>query len=137
MKIKTAEATGLQLDWGVAKALELKPSIGHNSLSAFVRYKKAGCDFFRAVKHTDPDLCVWLIEQYSLAFSECDTSHLYGKPDTLWRVVCRNGSGYGESKLLVKAVARCVIAMRLGDEFECPSELGVWFDELTNTERNA
>ena len=125
MKVKTSEATGLALEWGLAKALELKLSIGRNSLGAFVQYKKAGCDFFRAVKHTDPAVCMGLIEQYSLAFSECDTRHLYDKPDTLWRVVCRDGSGYGESEVLAKAVARCVIAMRLGDEFEVPDELGV------------
>ena len=125
MKIKTAEATGLALDWGVAVVLGVKPSIGRNSLSAFVRYKKAGCDFFRAVKHTDPAVCMGLIEQYSLAFSECDTRHVYDKPDTLWRVVCRDGSGYGESEVLAQAVARCVISMKLGDEFECPDELGV------------
>ena len=125
MKIRTAEASKNQLDWGLAKALELKPSIGRNSLGAFVQYKKAGCDFFRAVKHTDPAVCMGAIEQHSLAFSECDTRHLYDKPDTLWRVVCRDGSGYGESKVLAKAVARCVIAMKLGDEFECPDELGV------------
>lgn len=81
--------------------------------------------FFIRVDHPDPAVCMGLIEQYGLAFSECDTRHLYDKPDTLWRAVCRDGSGYGESKVLAKAVARCVISMRLGDEFECPDELGV------------
>ena len=117
MKIKTAEATGLQLDWGVAKALELKPSIGRNSLSAFVQYKKAGCDFFRAVKHTDPDLCIWLIE-----------SHIYTMGTGFgggWSVSAQQGNHACFGKTLPEAVARCVIAMRLGDEFECPSELGV------------
>ena len=122
MKIKTSEATKLQLDWGLAKALKKR-----------VRY----CSIYKAVvfddcednlylfSHTDPAVCMGLIEQYSLAFSECDTSHLYGKPDTLWRVVCRNGSGYGESKVLAQAVARCVISMKSGEQFEVPDELGV------------
>ena len=125
MKIKTAEATKLQLDWGVAKALELKPSIGRNSLSAFVQYKKAGCDFFRAVKHTDPDLCMWLIEQHGIA-STRKTFSL----GCFWE--CKVLDAGSEShyivshgKTLPEAVARCVVAMRLGDEFEVPDELGV------------
>lgn len=121
MKIKTAEATGLQLDWGVGKVLQAEKL---QLVEGGVIYKPSSGGR-QVLRHTDPAVCMGLIEQYSLAFSECDTSHLYGKPDTLWRVVCRNGSGYGESKVLAKAVARCVIAMRLGDEFECPSELGV------------
>ena len=124
MKIKTAEATKLQLDWGLALAR------GYTQLTLQVAGKVYGTapDGGREqVSYTDPAVCMGLIEQYSLAFSECDTRHLYDKPDTLWRVVCRNGSGYGESKVLAQAVARCVIAMRLGDEFEVPDELGVVF----------
>ena len=119
MKIKTSEASNKQLDWGLAKALELKPSIGRNSLSAFVQYKKAGCDFFRAVKHTDPDLCVWLMSKIQIAQQATDGE---------WRVAafCEKGKKHkAHGKTLAQAVARCVIAMKLGDEFECPSELGV------------
>ena len=116
MKVNTATATGKQLDWGVAKALELKPSIGHNSLSAFVQYKKARCDFFRAVKHTDPAFCMGLIEQY--------------KPDVVyraedWGVEFPHNNNRFWSPCLARAVARCVIDMKLGDEFECPDELEV------------
>ena len=124
MKIKTAEATKLQLDWGLALAR------GYTQLTLQVAGKVYGTapDGGREqVSYTDPAVCMGLIEQYSLAFSECDTRHLYDKPDTLWRVVCRDGSGYGESEVLAQAVARCVIAVRLGDEFEVPDELGVVF----------
>ena len=79
MKIKISEAEGLQLDWGVAAALELKPSIGHNSLGG-------------------------------------------------WRVAafCEKGKRHkAHGKTLAESVARCVISMRLGDEFEVPDELGV------------
>lgn len=124
MKIKTAEATKLQLDWGLALAR------GYTQLTLQVAGKVYGTapDGGREqVSYTDPAVCMGLIEQYSLAFSECDTRHLYDKPDTLWRVVCRDVSGYGESEVLAQAVARCVIAVRLGDEFEVPDELGVVF----------
>ena len=119
MKIKTAEATGLQLDWGLAKALELKPSIGRNSLGAFVQYKKAGCDFFRAVKPTDPAVCMGLIEQYKVA------TRFYAV-DGFWvATIYDHDPKDSISKTLAESVARCVIAMQLGDEFECPDELGV------------
>ena len=118
MKVKTSEATKLQLDWGVAKALELKPSIGRNSLSAFVQYKKAGCDFFRAVKHTDPDLCMWLIKEHKITTAYWNTTSVWSAtPDD------KGWDEYGDTP--EQAVARCVIAMRLGDEFEVPDELGV------------
>ena len=124
MKIKTAEASNKQLDWGVAMVLgyEAQMYCGRVETVQLDDGDGAWKCFF---SHTDPAVCMGLIEQYSLAFSECDTRHLYDKPDTLWRVVCRDSSGYGESEVLAKAVARCVIAMKLGDEFEVPGELGV------------
>ena len=124
MEIKTSEASNKQLDWGVAVVLGVKPKV----YCGRVETDQTDENYWavrREFDHTDPAVCMGLIEQYSLAFSECDTRHLYDKPDTLWRVVCRDGSAYGESEVLAEAVARCVIAMKLGDEFECPDELGV------------
>ena len=126
MKIKTSEASKNQLDWGLAKALKLKPSIGRNSLGAFVQYKKAGCDFFRAVKHTDPDLCVWLMSKIQIAQQASNEAWRVGASHGVVIEGCVSTKHYSFlGKTLAEAVARCVIAMKLGDEFECPDELGV------------
>ena len=78
MKVKTAEATGLQLDWGVAVA-----------------------------------------ETQSGAYHECG----WDEADGVW--VRHFGEEPTPFDHTEQAAARCVIAMKLGDEFECPDELGV------------
>lgn len=120
MKIRTAEASKNQLDWGLAKALKLKPSIGRNSLGAFVQYKKAGCDFFRAVKHTDPAVCMGLIKEYCI---QLFTFTLNGQ--RFWDATISGAADARGCDTPEQAVARCVISMKLGDEFEVPDELGV------------
>ncbi len=116
MKIKTSEATGLQLDWGLANATgkRVRYYLKYNALAFDCE------DNLYLFSHTDPAVCMWLIEQY--------------KMDVTWGTsgkafVQMSGSDDGEwhsGKNLAEAVARCVISMKLGDEFECPSEFGGW-----------
>ena len=117
MKIKTAEATGLQLDWGLAKVMGAKRIIV-NWRGVWVEDEgfKVGDDCRGWVCHTDPAVCMGLIEQY--------------KPDVVyraeeWGVEFPHNNNRFWSPCLARAVARCVISMKLGDEFEVPDELGV------------
>jgi len=132
MKIKTAELTGLALDWALAVALELEPEISRPSPydgsiavlalplpNGYPRHHK--CGFF----YTDPATCIGLMA--------CE----YGKvwkaeaiPRTTTPTVLVMGfSSVGadvtkaNGQTLAEAVARCVVAMRLGDEVEVPDEL--------------
>lgn len=118
MKIKTSEATKLQLDWGVAVVMS------YTQLTLQVAGKVYGTapDGQRTqIKHTDPAVCMGLIERYKLQVSWAvdGLDRAYAQPKNRISVEWPSGDN------LAQAVARCVIAMRLGDEFECPSELGV------------
>ena len=120
MKIKTSEATGLQLDWGLSLAL------GHEKTayiaecgSVHGRDKDRG---WTSVEHVNADLCLGLIKRYRIHIDQVERypyvwigAYSESKDDS---------TGYVAETLEI-AVARCVIAMKLGDEFECPSELGV------------
>ena len=120
MKIKTSEATGLQLDWGLAKVMGAKRIIV-NWRGVWVEDEgfKVGDDCRGWVCHTDPAVCMGLIEQYKVA------TRFYAV-DVFWvATIYDHDPKDSISKTLTEAVARCVIAMKLGDEFECPDELGV------------
>ena len=126
MKIKTSEATGLQLDWGLAKVMGAKRIIV-NWRGVWVEDEgfKVGDDCRGWVCHTDPAVCMGLIEHHNITSTRKTFSLGH-----FWECkVLDTGSEshyiVAHGKTLAEAVARCVIAMRLGDEFECPSELGV------------
>ena len=124
MKIKTAEATGLQLDWGLAKVIGAKRIIV-NWRGVWVEDEgfKVGDDCRGWVCHTDPAVCMGLIKEHRFpifAYTQV------GGDGCLWQVNYCDADVNAESwESLEQAVARCVIAMKLGDEFECPSELWV------------
>ena len=128
MKIKTAEATKLQLDWGLALAR------GYTQLTLQVAGKVYGTapDGGREqVNYTDPAVCMGLIERHGIASTRKTFSLGY-----FWE--CKVLDVGSESHYIVahgctpaEAVARCVISMRLGDEFECPDELGVIYERLS------
>ena len=111
MKIKTAEATGLQLDWGVGKVLQAEKL---QLVEGGVIYKPSSGGR-QVLRHADPAVCMGLIEQYKLdvVYRAEQWGAEFPHNDQFW------------SASLARAVARCVIAMRLGDEFEVPDELGV------------
>ena len=120
MKIKTSEATKLQLDWGLAKVMGAKRIIV-NWRGVWVEDEgfKVGDDCRGWVCHTDPAVCMSLIKEHCVQlYPFCkDGKAVHWDADIrpYIRVV-----GCDTPEI---AVARCVIAMRLGDEFECPDEL--------------
>lgn len=66
-------------------------------------------------EHSDPALCLVLIKSHIYQIT-----HTHGG----WEVFSDAGNRqFGDT--LEQAVARCVIAMKLGEEFEVPDELGV------------
>lgn len=120
MKIKTSEATGLQLDWGLA--LALKKRVRYCSIyKAFVF---DDCeDNLYIFSHADPAVCMGLIKDmliYGVSLSDFSSVD-EGTVEFCCEVNFKHFSG----DTIEQAVARCVIAMRLGDEFEVPDELEV------------
>ena len=118
MQVKTEEATKLQLDYGLAKVMGAKRIIV-NWRGVWVEDEgfKVGDDCRGWVCHTDPAVCMGLIEQYKMDVTWGTSGKIFvqmsDSDDDEWH----------GGKTLAQAVARCVISMRLGDEFECLSEL--------------
>jgi hypothetical protein len=121
IKVKTSEATGLQLDWGLLGAANKYP-------------RRFGChivepygDSYRVYSHADPVVCMGLIGHgygvvKNLIAAACPNTakrfyHASGHAKEFGRIVCAVGDTPAE------AVARCVISMRLGETFECPDSL--------------
>ncbi len=121
MKIKTAEATGLQLDWGLAVVLSYKPVIKKDPFNdrVYVDIVEDIESQYVGFLHTDPAVCMGLIKEYRLPSAP---SHFI---DGMWFVFRHNEDEDGLNGTLEQAVARCVISMKLGEEFEVPNELGV------------
>jgi len=115
----------LALDWALAVAMGLGPDIGRHCYARYVQYTDYKNNIVRALSHTDPATCMGLMA--------CE----YGKvwkaeaiPRTTTPTVLVMGfSSVGadvtkaNGQTLAEAVARCVVAMRLGDEVEVPDEL--------------
>jgi len=99
MKIKTSEATGLQLDWGLAKALKRKPKIEDGYVVALTENRKYRFPFYS----DDSGLCIDLIKEYKI-----DITHESN-------CICASGQEWSAEhdlaygKTLAQAVARCVI----------------------------
>lgn len=111
MKIKTSEATGLRLDWGLSIALghEKTMYLAHCG-SVHGRDKDRG---WTSVEHFNADLCMALIKEHELSIDNLivgfDAKHPLFPP------------AYGDT--LQQAVARMVVWKFLGGEFEVPDEL--------------
>ena len=67
MKIKTSEATKLQLDWGVAVAMQVEKLKLVEGRPVYM----PSCGGRKPFDHTDPAVCMGLIKQY--------------KPDVVYR----------------------------------------------------
>lgn len=126
MKIKTAEATGLQLDWGLAKVMGAKRIIVNwRGVRVEDEGFKVGDDCRGWVCHTDPAVCMGLIEQRGIASTRKTFSLGY-----FWecRVLDTGSESHyivAHGKTLAEAAARLVVAKEAGEYFECPDELGV------------
>lgn len=119
MKIKTAELTGIALDWALAKALGAKKLIA-NYKGVWVDDEgfMVGNDRRGWIAHTDPATCLGFIEKHLIDVTY-EPRH---KDCPMWVArIPRWGLNYGITPS--EAVARCVVAMRLGDEVDVPSEL--------------
>jgi hypothetical protein len=120
MKIKTAEATGLQLDWGVAVVLGAKDiHFDHRGVWVDDADFAINGNLLGWIRHdADPAVCMGLIEELKVA------TRFYAVNGFWVATIYDHDPKDWISKTLAEAVARCVIAMRLGDEFEAPDELG-------------
>lgn len=123
MEIKTAELTGIALDWALAKTKvsnwaeivqdkKVELIDGKVCVTAF-----GGVREF--VDHTNPATCLGLIEEHVISI---DKNMPVGAGVGGWRVFPKKGVSSNGSTV-AEAVARCVVAMQLGDEVEVPDEL--------------
>lgn len=119
MKVKTAEATKKQLDWGLAKAMGHLVDVGPVG-QVCVEIKGV----WHVFDHTDPILCFDLIKCYRAWIEQYDdyieVTIYYPADDSADPDI---NSMTGSGATLEEALADCLIALKLGDEFECPDEL--------------
>lgn len=110
MKLLTASLTGKALDWALADALELKPKV-MQWLNGGVLVQQACGGWLGFEGSADSILCLnlcldhKLIVDYEFPSARTQTSKVF----------------VGDTP--EQAIARCVVAMRLGDEVEVPDEL--------------
>ena len=113
MKVKTLQATGLQLDYGLAKACN---ALIDEAFYPYVRIRQDR-EWF-TFSHLDPKICIGLIKTYSLNVEHAQSEFgliyavAYHSDGDFWS----RSSGYS----VEEAVARCVISLKLGDGFEMP-----------------
>jgi hypothetical protein len=120
MKIKTAELTGKPLDWALAQACGHVVDISYGG--GVCIQGLMGWQNFEG--HTDPATCM-----NCFGFESGQVSELFADSD----LCCYVARGYsaiytlemvhGSGDTPEQAVARCVVAMRLGDEVDVPDEL--------------
>lgn len=118
MIVKTHLLKGFALDWALAKALGAKKII-YSYKGVWVEDEgfKVGDDSRGWIHHTDPAVCLELTEQYKIDVTWGTSGKAF---------VQMSGSDQDQwcgGKTLAEAVARCVVAMRLGDEVDVPGEL--------------
>lgn len=122
MKIKASEATGLQLDWALAKAEGFKPELRHGNI--FVPFADHECASHKLYSHAQPSVCMRLMQHIQIAQQASNGAWRVGASHGVVIEGCLSTKHYSFlGGTLAEAVARCVIAMRLGDEFECPDSL--------------
>lgn len=121
MKLLTASLERKALDWALAVALELEPQVQFDHV--FVPALKRGWPISGVVPfdHTNAALCLGLMNQYRANVQHdlpigCDVIvSIYAKDERI---------GWGQGGATIEqAVARCVVAMRLGDEVDVPDQL--------------
>lgn len=113
MKVKTVEATGKQLDWGLAKAMGHVVDVGHGGQVCV----QTG-DAWHVFDHTEPFLCQLLISDCVSALQKLELT----SGEQKWSAWISD-SIYSHGNTVEQAVARCCIKAKFGDEFECPDEL--------------
>lgn len=118
-KKRVAELEGAQLDWAVAKALELIP-IRHQPIEYF--YWKENCADRSGpfCPSTDWSLGGPIIEheQVSLTFCVHEPNRRITRNHNLW--LASIGGNFENGKTLLIAAMRAFVASKLGDEVEVP-----------------
>jgi len=120
MKLLTASLEGKALDWALAVALEKTPALSFerkvvvSDIMGWLRFD-----------HADPVVCLGLIERHKLDVNYRDPLRLGDSVLVSWGDKGDFAYGYwsAHGKTLAEAVARCVVAMRLGDEVDAPDEI--------------
>lgn len=124
MKIKTAELTGIALDWALAKAMNAdKVWIDHGYVDVNARFH---LHVYEPFNHTDPATCLGLIKQYRASIDH--TEHAPQIEVSIWYALTDEADPDFDCQSVIgdtveQAVARCVVQMRLGDEVSVPDEL--------------
>jgi hypothetical protein len=126
MKLKTAKLTGLPLSWALALADGRKPSfvLSEGKLHHIQSELIGGGGWESSYDYSNPRICMGLIEKQKINVKHI--CHLATKRAVLasWgSLVADNGYMQEFGSTPAEAVARCVVAMRLGDEVEVPDEL--------------
>lgn len=110
---------GKALDWALNHALMLE----HGFVPEIAGALGEPSEMY---EHTDPAVCLWLIKQYRMDIDQVE--HDPKVQVTIWYEITDSDgedfdavSAIGDT--IEQAVARCVVAMRLGDEVEVPEEL--------------
>lgn len=131
MKIKTAELTGNPLSWALAVVLgeehDCKPAIQDGIVWMPVKQICFGATNTDIGGHNhipfdyvQSGVCFGLIKQKKLEHKWPSSSH--ATTVFVWGGSGKN-QGSARGQILEEAVARCVVAMRLGDEVDVPDEL--------------
>lgn len=119
MKIKTAELTGHALDWALAVVLELGPCVMNGRVLTAKAPFGWPIDGVRVFGHAYPATFVGLIKEHCVQlYPFCRD----GKA-VHWDADIRPYIRVAGCDTPEQAVARCVVAMRLGDEVDVPDEL--------------
>lgn len=112
MKVKTAELSGVQLDYAVAVSVNVGEPILHiTSETSFVELK--GESFCPSISWRQ---CGPLIERHSLSLTGSGKNNI-----AVVRVGCGCVTQSGDTLLI--AFCRALVAAKLGDEVDIPDEL--------------
>lgn len=117
MKIKVSETTKTQLDWLVAKCLQVKVNIQHGACYYWVTSCQE--DVFKP--STDWSQGGPILEREGIATLCPETKVFWDARDT--KTFTMNPVYWRGPTLLIAAM-RCYVASKLGDKVEVPEELG-------------
>ena len=126
MKIKVSEATGIQLDWLVARALDLYVYISEYAESPWLMVSSEMFDYRCPEFSTDWSYGGPLIEREGITvvklndlyFPKGNEAGLHW--EALYKATTQVVTHYGTTPLI--AAMRCYVASKLGDEVEIPDE---------------
>jgi len=119
MKLLTANLTSKALDWALNHAVMLE----HGFVPEIAGALGEPSEMY---DHTDPAVCLWLMKEYRANIDH--TKHAPQIEVSIWYALTDEADPDFDCQSVIgdtveQAIARCVVAMHLGDEVEVPSEL--------------